>query len=290
MKNTEYNEKKRHGTADFPIEYYYVASEHPQYIMPLHWHTEFEIIHVISGGFTLYIDNIKYEMQKTDFAFIGCGMLHRGVPLSNGQGTDNNCTYECIVFDLNMLRSKAAGTLDSYIIPLLSRVCEVKSPYHNNNNIMYTVIDAIFKTISNKSDYYELDVLSLLYRCFSLLYSEGYISASVQSRCNLHHAEIITELLDWIDTHYNEQITLSDLAVVSGYKEKYLCRFFKDYTSLTPIDYINRVRIDNACRELLHYGCSVTEAAFNNGFNDLSYFSKKFKLYMGMTPREYVSK
>ena len=69
--------------------------------------------------------------------------------------------------------------------------------------------------------------------------------------------------------------------------EKYLCRFFKDYTSRTPIDYINNLRIEAACHELTSGDMTITEAAIECGFNDISYFSKMFKKYKGITPREY---
>ena len=69
--------------------------------------------------------------------------------------------------------------------------------------------------------------------------------------------------------------------------EKYFCRFFKEFTNITPIDYINRLRIENAAHSLLEAGFTVTEAALDNGFNDISYFSKIFKKYKGVSPKRY---
>ena len=83
------------------------------------------------------------------------------------------------------------------------------------------------------------------------------------------------------------RLTLSDLAELAQVNEKYLCRFFKEYTGQTPIDYINRLRVDRACYEMSVTGMNVTEAAFECGFNELSYFSKMFKKYKGIAPGEY---
>ena len=69
--------------------------------------------------------------------------------------------------------------------------------------------------------------------------------------------------------------------------EKYLCRFFKSYTGQTPIEYINRLRIDRACFEMTVNRMNVTDAAYECGFNELSYFSKMFKRYKGVTPGQY---
>ena len=77
------------------------------------------------------------------------------------------------------------------------------------------------------------------------------------------------------------------LSKASGLNEKYLCRFFKAYTSHTPIDYINRLRIERAADDLRTRHCSVTDAAYANGFNDSAYFSKLFRQIKGVTPINY---
>lgn len=96
MKFLDYNENKRHGSSVFPIELYSVDNKHPQYIMPLHWHKEFEIIRILSGKFTVFLNNEKYILNQGDFLIISGGTLHRGEP--------DSCVYECLVFDINMLK------------------------------------------------------------------------------------------------------------------------------------------------------------------------------------------
>ena len=70
-------------------------------------------------------------------------------------------------------------------------------------------------------------------------------------------------------------------------KEKYLCRFFKEFTGHTPTDYINRLRVERACYEMKFNHLNVTEAAYECGFNEISYFSKCFKKYKGVSPGKY---
>lgn len=55
-------------------------------------------------------------------------------------------------------------------------------------------------------------------------------------------------------------------------------------THQTPVDYLNRQRIEEACLQLAATDDSITEIAYRNGFNDLSYFIRTFKKYKGMTP------
>ena len=99
----------------------------------------------------------------------------------------------------------------------------------------------------------------------------------------------MTLLLDKIEREYSRKITLAELSEIAQINEKYLCRFFKEFTGQTPIDYINRLRVDRACYEMTVNKLNVTETAYECGFNELSYFSKCFKKYKGVSPGQYRS-
>ena len=103
-------------------------------------------------------------------------------------------------------------------------------------------------------------------------------------------ANIIAEIINWIDANHREHITLERLAQQSGLTPNYICRIFKEYTAKTPIEYVNAVRIENVCRDIALGGKNITEAAMDNGFNDISYFCKVFKKQKGVSAKEYLEK
>lgn len=85
-----------------------------------------------------------------------------------------------------------------------------------------------------------------------------------------------------------ENISLEDMAKTIRMNEKYFCKFFKDITKKTPMEYLNHYRIECACEKIKFFDSSITDVAYDCGFNDTSYFTKVFKKYnSGMTPREY---
>ena len=96
MHYLDLNEKKQHGTEDFPVEYYYVDPSHPQYHMPYHWHMEYEMIRIRKGTFLISLDQKEITACEGDILFIHDGVLHAGTP--------RDCIYECLVFDLNTLK------------------------------------------------------------------------------------------------------------------------------------------------------------------------------------------
>ena len=85
MKYTDYFERKRHGSPDFPIQYYHVDTANPQYVMVPHWHNEFEIIRVLDGEFKVFLNTSEYCLKKDEILLVECGCLHRGEP--------SNCVF-----------------------------------------------------------------------------------------------------------------------------------------------------------------------------------------------------
>ena len=67
----------------------------------------------------------------------------------------------------------------------------------------------------------------------------------------------------------------------------HLCRVFKAAMKMTVVEYLNRVRIQNACRYLRHSDKDMGDIALLCGFHDAAYFSNVFKRVLGISPREY---
>lgn len=279
MKYSDYNEGKLHGTNVFPLEYYYVTPDNPQYIMSTHWHKEFEIIKVISGCFNLNLNSIGYTLTAGNIIFVECGTLHGGVP--------DNCVYECLVFDLNMLKRRQNDAITPLISPLIDGSKGINCIIPEKGSSVYLAASALFAVTSTRDDYYEIETYSMLFRLFSQLYKNENISPVSKNPQTSKKNQTVIKLLDWIDYNFTENITLQKLSEISNLSEKYICRIFKEYTSKTPINYINELRIDAACHEMISDKKSVTEAALACGFNDLSYFSKLFKRYKHISPYKY---
>ncbi|MBQ8409660.1 MAG: AraC family transcriptional regulator [Clostridia bacterium] len=276
MKYAEYKEQKKHGSESFPIQYYFVDENHPQYVMPLHWHREFEVIRVKQGTLTLYLNNIECRMGAGEVRFVAPGTLHRGEP--------SDCVYECAVFDMRMISGYNSVAVSELLRPIESGDMEVDVSCPAAEGAACALLDAV----RAEESYFELKVLALIAEIFYSMYDCGAVRPlHSEGRRFAHRRAVMTLLIDKIEKEYTKRITLSDLAEMTQINEKYLCRFFKEFTGQTPIDYINRLRIDRACYEMTVNKMNVTEAAYECGFNELSYFSKTFKKYKGMSPGQY---
>ena len=97
----------------------------------------------------------------------------------------------------------------------------------------------------------------------------------------------IRKTLDYINEHYNQNITLNDMAEYNGISPYYLSRLFTKETGKNFVDYVNEVRIKKAKELLREDNYKYYEIAEMVGINDSHYFSKIFKKYTGITPSEY---
>lgn len=282
MKKSHFYENKQHGSSKFPFEYYFIDAQTPRFVMPAHWHKEFEIIHIISGEFELHLNNAGFKLLAGDVIAVDCASIHRGVP-------SDDCVYECVVFNLGMLAKGQSDTVRALIDPIINSEATVSASIKSGESESYEYIISLFDTAKKCEKFYELEIYSLLFKIFLLLYREGRIIEHPNKKlCKQSRA--ISAVLDKIEADFDEDITLAELAELAGLNEKYLCRIFKEYTEKTIIEYINEIRVENACYEMSASHKNITCAAFDSGFNDLSYFSKTFKKLKGISPTEYKKK
>jgi AraC-like DNA-binding protein len=92
---------------------------------------------------------------------------------------------------------------------------------------------------------------------------------------------------DYIRTHFDENISLDDLARQAGYSRSYLVRAFKKTFGMTPYAYLINCRIQRA-RHALRRGEKIVDVALETGFADQAHFQRMFKRLMATTPRQYA--
>lgn len=95
------------------------------------------------------------------------------------------------------------------------------------------------------------------------------------------------KLTSYIKKHYTETITLDTLCAVINLSPSYIIKLFKQHTSMSPMAYVARIRIEKAKELLAESPLSISEIAVRAGFQDSFYFSRRFKQITGITPCQY---
>ena len=84
-----------------------------------------------------------------------------------------------------------------------------------------------------------------------------------------------------------KEISLDDVSSYCNISSYYFSKLFKQETGENYVEYLNKVRIENAKRLLNESDSSIKEVCYSVGFSDPNYFSRAFKKYEGVTPSEY---
>jgi AraC-like DNA-binding protein len=281
MRILAYKENKTHGSFDFPVEAYYINKHHPRYIMPLHWHEEYEIIQIRSGSLQYEIGQEKGTAKAGDILCVNSGDFHAGLP--------SESEYSCIVFDFNLLM-KENNTMASnkLLAPLLNGDIRVSLHLPKDDRDIPLILRRLLETLAEKPLGFELQVQGLLYHLFGSIIQNHYYCKNTASTGNKKRSLPLKNALSLIEKEYSSLITLEQLAHAADMSPKYFCYFFKQMTRYSPIEYLNRHRIEIACYKLMSGQQRITELSYECGFNDLSYFIRVFKNIVGVTPKKYA--
>lgn len=279
MKAWKYHEDRQRGSRDFPLEYHYIDAAHPRYDMPYHWHEEAELIYVRSGSLVLAADGEEYRLDAGNAAFLAPGRLHGGVP--------QDCVYECLVFDMRFLL-KSSDHCRSFITDVISRRADVQLFLPGVQSAVQQAVLPLFEALRSRCTGFELITLGCLYRFIGEVYRCGlYELRDVQNE-EPSSALKLKEIFELIESRLDHPPTLGELSAKVGMSPKYFCRFFRQATHRTPMDYIGFYRIEQACYEMAATEKNVTEVAMDLGYSDVNYFIRCFKKYKGVTPKQYL--
>lgn len=288
MKNLNLKEKIVHGNSMFPLKVYSITDPACKYHLQLHWHNEVEIIYVEEGTLIFNIDMKTLKLTKGDCIFINSEQLHSPYSIDN-----KPTIHHAIVFDLNILNSSIYDFCQNkYIDPLLKN--DLRFPqFLNTNSIcgkkaLQEIVEIInYYNIKNAG--WELNIKGSLLKIVANLAQEDMFLKDTNnfSLPKDYKVELIKKILSHIHTNFNQKIYIDDLAMEANMNPQYFCRFFKSITGKTPVSYINHYRIEQACKMIKTEDMKIMDICFSVGFDNFSYFIKKFKEYKNCTPSQY---
>lgn len=257
--------------------------------VPLHYHNNMEIISVIAGEGSFQIDLQKYPAKAGDLFIIPRGALHavRGL-------NELGCEYQTIQFDLNLLDHNYLDQCQiQFVNPLLTE--QVKFHHHiQSNHSGYDGITTTFETLKHlltQQPYgFELGLRGQLFWLFFQLFHEAIaVETSSQSPTDDKLAKLKT-IINYIHEQYHQTLTMAQLAQLIDYSEYHFMRFFKAQTGITCGEYIQQYRLQQAAELLRTSSLSITDIAYECGFDNSAYFSTCFKKKYITTPSKYREK
>ncbi len=248
---------------------------------PMHWHNAVEIIMPLENPFTVKTGDTEYVLQERDIIIIPPGELHTLPPQAGRR----------IIFQCDNSVISNVSALEA-ILPVF-QVTLLITP--NTNRDLYLL--AKKQILDIYSEYYantEISDVRIYLNLINMLVAvrEHQIELSRQSlACAkekiLQYSEKFKLVMKYIDQNYMYDISLDKLADIAGYSKFHFSRIFKQYNSMSYIQYINMRRTRAAEMLLLDPSIPITEVAMRAGFSSLSTFNRIFKEFKHCTPSSY---
>lgn len=236
----------------------------------LHWHDTMQIVYQLSGKARVVRQGRQYLMHEADLLVVNPFELHNVELLGSSAALS-------FYFSQPLLQ-KLRGARFECVSCLRARWEQAQY------DPLRAALAALFRLYYSDRDDRELGLLSHAYELFHLLtdgYRAGTDSApgAVQPR--------VTRILEYLHTHYAEELTLGDLARQEYLSPSYLSQFFRSKLDTTFTGYLNDIRLDRGFFELCATDKTVTEIALDNGFGRVDTFIERFRKKYETTPGKF---
>lgn len=271
--------------ADLPINF---IEHHHDSVGPfciLHWHNELEMAYVSKGRLAINCNSGTVKAAPGDLVFINSNEPHDYHIL------EAPIELFCCTIGLPLFQGRYITGYEFQLSPGSSIAV------FQNHVVDDERINRYFLTMweegRTRENGYEYAVKSNLYGILSLMVRH-YIRSTMSNKQYLNQKrslDSINRVIQYIESHYQTDISLSELADLLRVNRFYFCRFFKEVTGSTPIEYLNNFRIHQAVSLMRRQpGYTITQVATLVGYNDSSYFARVFRNIMGESPSTYKAR
>ena len=257
---------------------------------PFHYHPELELVYIVeSFGKRIIGDKIE-PFDKGDMVFIGSNLPHIWISDEIFYKNDPSLKSKAVVLYFN----KNIFSDGFYQMKESARINELFTKAEKGiciNGKTKEIIEKKLKLLLQNEGFEKIlglfEILHIISQSddISFVVSDGY---TVQ----LNHTKIdrLAEVYKYVQQHFKDDISLATIAGISNLTPPSFCRLFKKRTGKNFVEYLNEMRVAEACKYLLDTDWSISEIAYNSGFKTVSNFNKLFKSVTGTSPKIYKAR
>ncbi len=243
----------------------------------LHCHDEIEFLIVYDGEYTVGVDGTEYSVKAGEIAFINSGVPHTTL-------TPVRAESSLIQFkELDYINSELYAEI-KYSKALIS-AANPPIVILKDSDISASLEEVLEETDKNEpaSDFF---IKSAIHKTLGHLYRKGILT-DPSELLDMKSIQKVMPVMTYVNEHFDEDISLSQVSEMLNFDESYFCRLFKSATGTTFTEYLNLVRVRKAEKLLKKTSNSILEISEAVGFSSVSYFNRIFKKNRHLSPRAY---
>lgn len=255
-----------------------IRNNRPLLTQAWHYHPEIEICFSLKSEGKRYVGNNISSYKKNDLVMLGSLLPH-------GFTTNQNCHQVVIQFGEDFLGN---AFLQKAEIQLIRQLISRSRMGIQFNEKTTKKAKKIIKSVLNKQGCGKL--ISLLKLLNVLSKAKGYniiCTKEYSLNLNLNALSRIKTVLDFIENNYKKDIKIREAAQLINLTESAFYKFIKKHTNKKFTQIVNEFRVDHATKLLIQGELTISQICYDCGYNNLSYFNRKFKEIMDVKPSEF---
>ena len=281
----EHKELKAHGNYAFPV---LVSDERLSWFdtgeFPWHWHPEIELTIVLDGNMTYLVNDNEYTLRAGEGLFCNTNVLHSGKHYDA-----EDCSYLSITFHPRLLYGYTSSLMQSKYMERILQSPTLSSIHFTPDvpwqREILERMEEIHHLRDKGPDSRELRMQIALMEIWLRIYEHADCPEEPEE--NGRDIERIRTLMEYMQKHYGEKVTLEELADQIHLCKSESCRLFKRYMKESLFDYLLDYRVERSLELLRHTDLDVTGIAGSCGFTNPGYYARIFRRKMGCTPLQY---
>ncbi|GHO90403.1 putative HTH-type transcriptional regulator YdeC [Reticulibacter mediterranei] len=258
-------------------------SHFPNKAAVCHWHSELECIIVLEGEMHYFVNEQVYRLSQGMGIIVNTNRLHFGYGVD-----DRDCVFVVLLLHPSLLGGNAY--IEShYINPLLydadSDAILLSEGVAWHREALH-LITTLFQVAEQQPPHYEFQVHIQFASLWLLLYEHTIARNGSQQRSSVPSSHL-KDMIGYIQKHYQEKISLHDIALAGLMCRSKCCHLFKQTLHQTPFEYLLHYRIQKSLSLLADGNLTITAIAAACGFSGASYYTEVFRKIMGISPSAY---
>ena len=267
--------EERHEIIKFPQNLRLKVFLHRIGSVARHWHRSLEMLLVLEGTVRVSMDEQAFVLGEGGVVLINSNSIH-------GLSSEEGAVMIGLQFRPELFRLGESGPED------LEFNCNSAADPDSGryDDLRWAIAQLVLNNVNRQpgADYRNYGIC---YYLLAELASNFRVTGEGQSKVRLKYTRRLSEIMDYIEDHYREDISLGDLAASQQLSVPYLSAFFSRHMGVKFTQYYTDVKLDHALRDLTGTDHTVERVAADNGFPEIHAFIRAFKARFGVTPSAY---
>lgn len=240
---------------------------------PLHWHRSIELTITLTGSIRFNTGSNDFDCKESDWLFVNSCELHSCRYIA----PSDHFTGISVIFSLPFIEKWLGSNLFLY------------NPNDEKLTKQIQVLALAIYNMDTSDSSYSYLLMSKVYDTLALISKHCIRTDIIYSIPNKDDSTISSTFTEYIEQHYQEDLSLALVAEHFKYSSSYFSRLFKESLGVNYHSYLNFVRVSHAAEQLSEGYDNLTSCAFHNGFPNVKSFINTFKKLYGCTPGTFLA-